>query len=120
MAAPRTRELAVYDGQECIGAIKVAEDGNHVAFDPSGKRLGSFPSLKAASAALPVERSHRTALGKQKRHRLPGRDRGRPDEPLTLRAGRQGPRRHARRWRGDKSDTGISRTAGDRCRRAPS
>jgi hypothetical protein len=46
------RELCIYDGQECIGTIKVAEDGTARAFDAHGKRLGSFPSLQAASAAL--------------------------------------------------------------------
>jgi hypothetical protein len=46
------RELALYDGQECIGTIKVADDGSARAFDRCGKRIGSFPSLKAASAAL--------------------------------------------------------------------
>jgi hypothetical protein len=46
------RELSLYDGQECLGTIKVAEDGKARAFDAHGKRLGSFPSLKAASDAL--------------------------------------------------------------------
>jgi hypothetical protein len=61
MAAPRTRELSLYDGQELIGTIKVADDGKAVAFDWRGKRLGSFPSLKAASAAFDsrVERTAR-------------------------------------------------------------
>jgi hypothetical protein len=52
MTSRHMRELAVYDGQECIGKIKVAEDGKAVAFDPNGKRLGSFLSVKAASAAF--------------------------------------------------------------------
>jgi hypothetical protein len=46
------RELSVYNGQDCIGTIKVADDGTARAFDRNGKRVGSFPSLKAASAAL--------------------------------------------------------------------
>jgi hypothetical protein len=50
MAAARTRELSVYDGQEYIGTIKLREDGEAIAFDQRGKRLGSFPSLKAASS----------------------------------------------------------------------
>jgi hypothetical protein len=50
------RELSLYDGQECLGIIKVAEDGTARAFDPRGKRLGSFPSLKAASAALATDK----------------------------------------------------------------
>jgi hypothetical protein len=60
MAAPRTRKLSLYDGQELVGTIKVAEDGTAVAFDPGGKRVGSFPSLKAASAAF-NSRVERTA-----------------------------------------------------------
>jgi hypothetical protein len=61
MPKPRTRELSVYDGQECLGKIKVAEDGKAVAFDPSGKRLGRYPSFKAATAAFdtPAERAGR-------------------------------------------------------------
>jgi len=48
----RKRELAVYDGRECTGTIKVADDGTAVAFGASGKRLGAFRSLKAASAVF--------------------------------------------------------------------
>jgi hypothetical protein len=48
----RKRELAVYDGRECMGTIKVADDGTAVAFAASGKCLGAFRSLKAASAAF--------------------------------------------------------------------
>jgi hypothetical protein len=44
--------LSIYDGQNCIGAIEVADDGEARAFDRRGKLLGSFPSLKAASAAF--------------------------------------------------------------------
>jgi hypothetical protein len=47
-----SRELAIYDGQDCLGTIKVAEDGTARVFDPRGKRLGLFPSFEAASAAL--------------------------------------------------------------------
>jgi hypothetical protein len=46
------RDLSLYAGQECIGRIKVAGDGKAVAFDRHGKRIGSFPSLKAACAAI--------------------------------------------------------------------
>jgi hypothetical protein len=60
MAAPRTRELSLYDGQELVGTIKVAEDGTTVAFDPGVKRVGSFPSFKSASAAF-NSRVERTA-----------------------------------------------------------
>lgn len=52
MAAARTRELSVYDGQELVGIIKVSEDGKARAFDRDGKRIGSFRSFEAASAAL--------------------------------------------------------------------
>lgn len=50
------RELHVYDGQMCIATIKVAEDGNAVAFTPGGKRLGSFASDKDAIAAINLPR----------------------------------------------------------------
>jgi hypothetical protein len=52
MTNSRKRELAVYDGSECMGTIKVAEDVKAVAFDKRGKRLGRFPSVEAASAAF--------------------------------------------------------------------
>jgi hypothetical protein len=52
VTTPRARELSLYDGQDLIGTIKVAVGGKAIAFDPRGKRLGSFPSLKAASAAF--------------------------------------------------------------------
>ncbi|MGO9399738.1 MAG: hypothetical protein ACLP19_18125 [Xanthobacteraceae bacterium] len=52
MATPRARELFLYDGQDLIGTIKVADDGTARAFDARGKRLGKFPSLEAASAAF--------------------------------------------------------------------
>jgi hypothetical protein len=46
------RELAIYDGQKCIGVVKVAADGKAVAFDRRNKRVGKFPSFEAARAAL--------------------------------------------------------------------
>lgn len=52
MTKSHKRELAVYDGQACMGTIKVADDGTAVAFGARGKRLGTFRSLKAASAAF--------------------------------------------------------------------
>jgi hypothetical protein len=52
MSAARKRELAIYDGQICLGIIKVSEDGKSTAYDPHGKRIGKFPSCKAATAAL--------------------------------------------------------------------
>jgi hypothetical protein len=53
------RALSLYDGQVHVGTIKVAEDGTAVAFGANGKRLGKFPSLRAAYTAFdkPVERS---------------------------------------------------------------
>lgn len=44
--------MTVCDGQECIGKIKVAKHCEVIAFDPSGKGLGRFPSIKAASVAF--------------------------------------------------------------------
>jgi hypothetical protein len=52
MSAPRMRELSVYDGQELVGTVKVSKDGKARAFDRDGKRIGSFASFEAASAAL--------------------------------------------------------------------
>jgi hypothetical protein len=46
------RSLAIYDGHDCIGTIEESTDGQALAFDVAGKRLGSFSSLKAASAAF--------------------------------------------------------------------
>jgi hypothetical protein len=46
------RRLSIYDGQNCIGAIEVADDGTARAFDRRGKILGAFPSIKAATAAF--------------------------------------------------------------------
>jgi hypothetical protein len=46
------RRLSIYDGQNRIGAIEVADDWEAHAFDRRGKLLGSFPSIKAASAAF--------------------------------------------------------------------
>jgi hypothetical protein len=46
------RELAVYDGHECVGTIEVTEEGDARAFDRHGKRLGSFASVKLAYAAF--------------------------------------------------------------------
>jgi hypothetical protein len=50
--AARARELSVYNGHECIGTIEIADDGEARAFDQHGKLLGSFPSVKLASAAF--------------------------------------------------------------------
>jgi hypothetical protein len=44
--------LAIYDGQDCLGTIRVGVRGDVVAYDAKGKRLGSFASAQAASAAF--------------------------------------------------------------------
>lgn len=49
----RTSEshLAIYDGRDRLGAL--VQRGKAVdAFDPSGCHLGTFPSIKAAAAAI--------------------------------------------------------------------
>ena len=52
MPAAHTRELAVYEGQECISTTEVAGDGAAVAYRQDGKLLGSFASYDAARAAF--------------------------------------------------------------------
>jgi hypothetical protein len=44
--------LAVYDGQNCVGTIRVGPRGDAVAHDAKGKRIGSFSSATSAAAAL--------------------------------------------------------------------
>jgi hypothetical protein len=44
------REVAVYDGQDFLGSVKIAD--NVTAYDPDGKRVGVFVSLEAATAGL--------------------------------------------------------------------
>jgi hypothetical protein len=44
------REVAVYDGQEFLGIVKIAE--NITAYNRDGKRVGIFASAQAASDAL--------------------------------------------------------------------
>jgi hypothetical protein len=50
--AAGARWLFIYDGQLLVGTIKVAGDGVARAFDPAGRCLGEFSSVKAASAAI--------------------------------------------------------------------
>jgi hypothetical protein len=71
MTNSRKRELSVYDGQACMGAIKVADDGTAVAFGASGKRLGAFRSLKDASAAFDQKPLKRRRGGATARARAP-------------------------------------------------
>jgi hypothetical protein len=44
--------LSLYDGQDCVGTIKVGPRGKVVAYDAKGKRIGSFRSLQDARAAF--------------------------------------------------------------------
>jgi hypothetical protein len=44
------REVAVYNGQILLGIVKIARKAT--AYDPDGKRVGIFATLKAASDAL--------------------------------------------------------------------
>jgi hypothetical protein len=44
------REVAVYDGQDFLGIVKIA--GHATAYNPDGKRIGVFRSQEAAIAAL--------------------------------------------------------------------
>jgi hypothetical protein len=50
--ADSTRELAVYDGRECLGKIAIAANKKARAFDSRGKSLGTFENFEAASDAL--------------------------------------------------------------------
>jgi hypothetical protein len=49
---PPLRELSVYYDQMQIGRIEVAKDGTAVALDANDKRLGQFPTPKAAYTAF--------------------------------------------------------------------
>jgi hypothetical protein len=46
------REVAIYDGSDLLGTVKIAADGKSTAYDPRGKRLDLFPTFQAASAAF--------------------------------------------------------------------
>jgi hypothetical protein len=48
-----SRHLSLYDGQELAGRIVVGENGEAVAFDRGGKRIGVFVNFRAAAAAIP-------------------------------------------------------------------
>jgi hypothetical protein len=41
--------LAIYDGQTCLGSIRVGVRGDARAYDVNGKRMGAFASVKAAT-----------------------------------------------------------------------
>jgi hypothetical protein len=46
------REVALYDGQNLVAVIRIGADGKCIVFDARGKRLGSYPTFRAASNAL--------------------------------------------------------------------
>jgi hypothetical protein len=50
---PCRREVSLYDGVDWIGTIKGSGDGRSVAYSALGKKLGSFPTFEAATAAFP-------------------------------------------------------------------
>ncbi len=52
MPVSGARNIAVYDGQHLLGFVIVHEDKTCVAKDAAGRRLGTFPSVKAATDAI--------------------------------------------------------------------
>jgi hypothetical protein len=50
------REVALYDGQILVAIIRVSGNGKCIAFDADDKRLGSYPTLQAATNALHAAR----------------------------------------------------------------
>jgi hypothetical protein len=51
-AKPTASIVSVYDGQTYLGSVRVGGHGDAVAYDADGKRIGSFPSERAAMAAF--------------------------------------------------------------------
>jgi hypothetical protein len=49
-AAPR--RLTVYSGLQRLGRIEIDESGSARVFDASGRKLGTFSDIKAASRAF--------------------------------------------------------------------
>jgi hypothetical protein len=47
-----TRSLSLYDGTTLIGTIKIGSRGNAVAYNVTGKRIGSFRSVLEAKVAF--------------------------------------------------------------------
>jgi hypothetical protein len=45
-------ELALYDGTRCLGQILGRKEDGFTARSPNGKKLGSFPSIRAAADRL--------------------------------------------------------------------
>jgi hypothetical protein len=60
MKKRQRRELFQYDGHCFIGRIVLA-DGKAKAFNGACKRLGTFPDLRAAMAAISAD--HMSAMG---------------------------------------------------------
>jgi hypothetical protein len=52
MKIPADRQLSIYDGRDRIGAMIARRAGGVEAFDVHGVHLGSFNSVKAATAAI--------------------------------------------------------------------
>jgi hypothetical protein len=44
--------VSVYDGETYLGSIRIGGRGDAVAYSADGKRIGSFPSERAAMAAF--------------------------------------------------------------------
>jgi hypothetical protein len=50
--ARTVREMALYDGQDCLGILKVRPDGKVVAYNLAGNRVGTFASVQSAAGAF--------------------------------------------------------------------
>jgi hypothetical protein len=46
------RQLSLYDGQRFLGTITERGDKSCIAKDANGQKLGKFPSVQKASAAI--------------------------------------------------------------------
>lgn len=49
-------ELAVYDGQDRVGAIR-RRNGLFIAVDSRGRKLGAFTTLRNAMRAIPAKQA---------------------------------------------------------------
>jgi hypothetical protein len=52
---PPARKLVVYDGRVHIGTLRPCDGARIEALDASGRRLGIFPNIKLAMAAINSE-----------------------------------------------------------------
>lgn len=65
---PHARHLSLYDGQVCLGIIKVAKDGTVRAFDPDGERLGGdLATVKEAVGTISRESMRRARARRRQR-----------------------------------------------------